>query len=313
MPATDARSTGSAQDAGPAIDVVGDAGPALAGLGGPALMPVGGAGLLAWAPSSPIADENEARTDTGPATGVPAVVRFRPRGGESSVSRLADVSVRFTTAMDRTATQAAFGVFAAGVPVVGASRWAEGDTVLVFNPAGALPYGAKVELAVTSAARSVTGQVLPGPASVSFTVERAPLPGRTGNPSAAPSSGWRWPLLGPITQRFGETLTQYGVHQGIDIDGDTGDPVAAARDGRVTVAGRYDSCGGLEVHIDHGSGLSSWYRHLSRIDVVVGAQVRAADRIGLVGNTGCSLGSHLHFAIRSGSTFVDPLDYLPTR
>jgi murein DD-endopeptidase MepM/ murein hydrolase activator NlpD len=124
---------------------------------------------------------------------------------------------------------------------------------------------------------------------------------------------WVWPLLGPITQRFGESLTQYGYHQGIDIDGDTGDSVRAARGGTVTVAGTWDSCGGIQVHIDHGGGVESWYRHLSRVDVSVGSRVGAGAIIGAVGSTGCSTGSHLHFAIRDRGEFVDPLRYLPAR
>jgi murein DD-endopeptidase MepM/ murein hydrolase activator NlpD len=83
--------------------------------------------------------------------------------------------------------------------------------------------------------------------------------------------------------------------------------------GTVVVAGHYDACGGLEVHIEHGAGLTSWHRHLSRIDVAVGARVDSGAVIGAVGNTGCSLGSHLHFGIRDGEVFVDPLRYLPAR
>jgi len=48
-------------------------------------------------------------------------------------------------------------------------------------------------------------------------------------------------------------------------------------------------------------------------DVRVGARVAAGTIIGRVGATGCALGSHLHFAIRRGMTFVDPLRYLPPR
>jgi murein DD-endopeptidase MepM/ murein hydrolase activator NlpD len=120
-------------------------------------------------------------------------------------------------------------------------------------------------------------------------------------------------LLGRITQRFGESLTKYGFHQGIDIDGATGDLVRAARRGRVILAGRADACGGLQVRIDHGGGVVSWYRHLSRIDVATGSTVDAGRIIGRVGDTGCSLGSHLHFAITRSGTFVDPLRYLPPR
>jgi len=123
---------------------------------------------------------------------------------------------------------------------------------------------------------------------------------------------WAWPLRGPITQFFGQRLTRYGFHEGLDIDGRTGDPVRAAAAGTVLMAGR-DLCGGLAVGLDHGNGLSSWYGHLSRIAVRVGQQIDVEAVIGRVGNTGCSLGSHLHFAIRVGDTFVDPLPYLPQR
>ena len=264
----------------------------------------------------------------------PAVVRFRPRDGWTGVSPWAAVSVRFTEAMDHASTEAAFSATIDGAAITGRSRWAEGDTVLVLQPSSRLPYGATVRLAVAAGARSQAGGVLAEAASVTFVVAPRPTPPPTARPTPPPTAGptapptapptatpaaspsdvaWQWPLLGPITQRFGESLTQFGVHQGIDIDGDTGDSVRAARAGTVTVAGRWDECGGLQVHVDHGGGLSSWYRHLSRIDVAVGTRLARGAIIGAVGDTGCSLGSHLHFAIRVGSTFVDPLRYLPSR
>jgi murein DD-endopeptidase MepM/ murein hydrolase activator NlpD len=186
----------------------------------------------------------------------------------------------------------------------------------VLTPSSALPFGAETALSVDMGARAADGVALTEPRSAIFTVEPRPAPVARSTPTArpkAPSTAWHWPLLGPITQRFGESLTRYGVHNGLDINGETGDPVRAARGGRVVVAGSYDRCGGLQVHIDHGDGLVSWYRHLSRIDVEEGTLVEAGTVIGRVGNTGCSLGSHLHFGIRKGSTFVDPLDYLPPR
>jgi murein DD-endopeptidase MepM/ murein hydrolase activator NlpD len=251
-----------------------------------------------------------------PTPEAPTVVRFRPRDGWTGVSRFAAVSVRFTRSMDHSSTEAAFHAVVAGRRVTGTFRWAEGDTVLVLTPASALPYGARVSLSVESGARAEDGPRLARARSVTFTVQRRAAPSVRPTPAPDPprrASAWRWPLLGPITQRFGESLTQYGYHYGIDIDGSTGDPVRAARRGRVTVAGSYDQCGGLEIHIDHGNGIASWYRHLSRIHVAEGAVVEAGTLIGRVGNTGCSLGSHLHFAIRKGSRFVDPLDYLPRR
>jgi murein DD-endopeptidase MepM/ murein hydrolase activator NlpD len=81
----------------------------------------------------------------------------------------------------------------------------------------------------------------------------------------------------------------------------------------VVVAGIADECGGLQVRIDHGDGLLSWYRHLSSIETAVGARVAGGAIVGRVGNTGCSLGSHLHFGISRNGTFVDPGGYLPAR
>jgi murein DD-endopeptidase MepM/ murein hydrolase activator NlpD len=249
----------------------------------------------------------------------PAVVRFRPRAGQSGTSRFAAVSVRFTQPMDHASTERAFTASVGSTVIKGQYLWAEGDTVLVLIPAKAFAFGARVSLALTVEARSADGTALSRRASVTFAV--APKPPRAGSSSAtlartasAPGkSAWLWPLIGPITQYFGQSLTKYGFHYGIDIDGETGDPVRAARSGRVVVAGLYDQCGGLEIHIDHGDGLVSWYRHLSRIDVRVGARVATGTIIGRVGATGCALGSHLHFAIRRGTTFVDPLRYLPPR
>lgn len=273
----------------------------------------------------PAATTPVAVASSTPTPAAPAVVRFRPRGGWTSVSRFTAVSVRFTVPMDRASTERAFRAVVEGHRLLGSVRWAEGDTVLVLRPTARLPYGASVELSVGASARSAQGMPLQDAKGIRFTVERrqpavrppaAPRPAPASQPALRPAAAttrWRWPLLGRITQRFGEYATRYGFHQGIDIDGDLGDRVRAARTGRIVVAGHYDECGGLQVHIDHGNGVESWYRHLSRIDVTMGARVAAGTVIGRVGNTGCSLGTHLHFGLRIGSKFVDPLRYLPPR
>jgi murein DD-endopeptidase MepM/ murein hydrolase activator NlpD len=252
-----------------------------------------------------------------PAPEAPTIVRFRPRDGWTGVSRFAAVSVRFSQPMDHASTEKAFHVTVGNKPITGKIRWAEGDTVLVVDPARPLPYRSRVTLSVGRGARSADGVTLRAARSVTFTVQSRPAPASRPTPKPTPrptaGTGWRWPLIGPITQRFGESKTKYGFHQGIDIDGQTGDRVRAARGGRVVLAGTADACGGLQVHIDHGDGLESWYRHLSRIEVRRGDVVAAGTVIGRVGNTGCSLGSHLHFGIRRNGTFVDPLRYLPPR
>lgn len=107
----------------------------------------------------------------------PRVVRFRPRPGTTGVSPSAEVSVRFTTAMDEAATAAAFRVTVNGTVVTGKTRWAEESTVLVLRPAARFPASAKVTLSVGTDARSAAGLALVKAASATFTVAKpAPKP-----------------------------------------------------------------------------------------------------------------------------------------
>jgi murein DD-endopeptidase MepM/ murein hydrolase activator NlpD len=285
---------------------------------GPAIRPAQRPEVAVLPPSIPPEPTPEPTPEATPAQEAPNVIRFRPRDGWTAVSRFAAVSVRFSQPMDHAPTEGAFRITVDQRPVPGTVRWAEGDTVLVVDPDRPLPHRSRVTLSVDLGARSAAGATIKAARSVTFTVQSRPTPASRPTPKATPhptpaTTAWRWPLIGPITQRFGETKTRYGFHQGIDIDGQTGDRVRAARGGRVVLAGTSDACGGLQVHIDHGGGFESWYRHLSRIDVQRGDVVAAGAVIGRVGNTGCSLGSHLHFGIRRGTTFVDPLRYLPPR
>lgn len=124
-----------------------------------------------------------------------------------------------------------------------------------------------------------------------------------------------WPAAGGITGSFGERRPGH-MHAGIDIDGNTGDPVWAAGAGVVVLAGGapsgYSGYGTMVV-IDHGYGMSTLYAHLSRLDVRPGASVKAGERVGSVGSTGNSTGSHLHFEVRINGATVDPRGHLPGR
>jgi uncharacterized protein YkwD len=132
----------------------------------------------------------------------PAVVRFRPRAGWTGVDRGQDISVRFTRPMDRAATRAAFSVTLGGKPIAGTYRWAEGDTVLVFVPARALPYGAKVAMAVDAGARSKVGTPIAKATSGTFTVEKRPVV-RAASPARTASRSTTSTTTTPISRPTG--------------------------------------------------------------------------------------------------------------
>ena len=123
-----------------------------------------------------------------------------------------------------------------------------------------------------------------------------------------------WPADGEKTSGFGPRVHPiFGTvrqHNGIDLGGDTGDRVRAARSGEVILAGERGGFGNTIV-IYHGLGYSTLYGHLSRIEVSEGQNVESGDRIGAIGSTGWSTGPHLHFELRIDGKAVDPTPYLP--
>ncbi|MCR4962291.1 MAG: peptidoglycan DD-metalloendopeptidase family protein [Firmicutes bacterium] len=116
-----------------------------------------------------------------------------------------------------------------------------------------------------------------------------------------------WPYTGTITSRFG--WRSRGWHSGLDIAGPVGEAIYAAESGTVTYAGWYYGYGNL-VKIDHGSGMETYYGHLSAIYVNVGDTVERGQHIAALGNTGNSTGPHVHFEVRFDGTAYNPLDYL---
>ncbi len=105
-----------------------------------------------------------------------SVVRFRPLNGTNGVLRTAALSVRFTAAMDRASTAAAFSARVGAARLKGRITWAEGDTVLVFEPASALSYGAKVVMQVAGSARDLLGTPIGAARSATFVAEKKPAP-----------------------------------------------------------------------------------------------------------------------------------------
>jgi len=100
-------------------------------------------------------------------------------------------------------------------------------------------------------------------------------------------------------------------HPGIDIDGETGDPIYAADNGVVVYAGWNNWGYGNVVVINHGNGWQTLYAHLGAYNVGCGQSVYQGSVIGAMGSTGNSTGSHLHFEMLYNGTKINPWDYLP--
>jgi murein DD-endopeptidase MepM/ murein hydrolase activator NlpD len=125
----------------------------------------------------------------------------------------------------------------------------------------------------------------------------------------------RKPIDGEIelSSTFGVRLDPFlrrpAMHTGLDMRGETGDPVHATAGGRVSIAGREGGYGNM-VEIDHGNGFATRYGHLSAIEVKVGQHVRLGQVIGRIGSTGRSTGPHLHYETRINDEAVDPQRFL---
>jgi murein DD-endopeptidase MepM/ murein hydrolase activator NlpD len=117
------------------------------------------------------------------------------------------------------------------------------------------------------------------------------------------------PTQGVISSSFGlrqdpiDGRTKF--HDGVDIAAPTGTPVRTAAAGTVIFSGNVAGYGNM-VEVDHGDGLVTRYGHNSVNLVAAGDEVQAGQSIALVGSTGRSTGSHLHFEVRKGGKSIDP-------
>ncbi|MBP9952569.1 MAG: M23 family metallopeptidase [Cypionkella sp.] len=98
-------------------------------------------------------------------------------------------------------------------------------------------------------------------------------------------------------------------HEGQDMAGDYGAPIYATADGVITYAGWENGYGRL-IKIQHEFGIETRYGHLSQIRVNVGQRVSRGDKIGDMGNSGRSTGTHLHYEIRLSGTAINPMTFI---
>ncbi len=128
------------------------------------------------------------------------------------------------------------------------------------------------------------------------------------------AAGFQWPAQGRISGVYGSQRILNGQlrapHMGLDIAAPTGTPMHAMCAGTVLLAEDLYFTGNTII-LDHGHGVQSLYAHASRLDVAVGAAMRAGQQIALIGATGRVTGPHLHLGLNWHGTALDAQPLLP--
>ena len=121
------------------------------------------------------------------------------------------------------------------------------------------------------------------------------------------------PLALPVKSAFRFTSgfgSRWGrLHAGTDFAAAHGTPIYATADGVVSHAGWLSGYGQL-IKIEHAFGIETRFAHLSRIRVRKGQRVSRGERIGDMGNTGRSTGTHLHYEVRVDGKPINPMTYI---
>ncbi len=153
-----------------------------------------------------------------------------------------------------------------------------------------------------------------GPADVNFSNLFSSLQRMDGNAKTAAyiPSGRPVQKLS-LTSNFGARSDPFNgrtrMHKGIDIPGPVGTPIHATADGIVSRAGWASGYGNL-VQISHGNGMETRYGHMSKLLVAPNSYVQRGQIIGLMGSTGRSTGSHLHYEVRLDGAAINPIPFV---
>ena len=122
-----------------------------------------------------------------------------------------------------------------------------------------------------------------------------------------------WPAKGWTSSRFGYRSSPFTskreFHKGLDISARRGSPVVAGADGMISFSGT-DRGYGRAITIKHGYGLKTKYAHMKKLLVRKGQFVKKGEMIGLVGSSGRSTGSHLHYEVHLNGVPVNPMKYI---
>jgi murein DD-endopeptidase MepM/ murein hydrolase activator NlpD len=131
---------------------------------------------------------------------------------------------------------------------------------------------------------------------------------------ADPEPRFSWPLspAPPVTRPFQAPASEYGAgHRGVDLGSAPGRQVLAAGAGVVVFAGQVAGQGVLSV--DHDGGLRTTYEPVTPT-VPAGTQVARGQPIALVnpGHPGCPVAACLHWGVRRGDEYLNPVALIRT-
>jgi len=118
---------------------------------------------------------------------------------------------------------------------------------------------------------------------------------------------------GTVTSTFGYRTDPFtghaAFHAGMDFSGPEGTAISAVRPGVVVFSGIRSGYGNV-IEIDHGNGFVTRYAHARRIIARLGDRVAKDQLIALMGNTGRSTGTHLHYEVLQNSRQIDPATFV---
>lgn len=121
------------------------------------------------------------------------------------------------------------------------------------------------------------------------------------------------PVSSIITSPYGVRANPFtgesSIHSGLDLRGSVGTPILAWSSGVVESVG-HTNLVGYYVRLNHGDEIRSFYAHCSELLVEEGQQVEVGEEIAKVGATGEVTGSHLHFEIKWGDLYLNPIYYV---
>lgn len=161
------------------------------------------------------------------------------------------------------------------------------------------------KLAIPTVAAKVVSGAAPAPSP-------APSPSARPTPLAdTPTPKFAWPLTGKVRRPFLADGAKDGPHEGIDLFSPEGTAVRASAAGKVIFAGQGPEDFGLTVILFHGGRWTTTYSFLSKVTVKEGDEVKAGERVGLVGETGLATEPQLHFEVRKNRVPLDPVKLLP--